>query len=357
MRALTWLCAFALVGLAAAPVRAGQCDWNYPVGVAPESPAPLAINHPVNGNNLPEYGAHLGADFWSGGGCTDFGQAVYAVADGEIVEIVDALGSYLDVVVIRHQVQGIGNVYSMYGHIAREGGLSEGQQVAARQKIGEIDDVLAYFSPCHLHFELLNEAAYQGGPFCNGCENAGFHVSPGYDQNKGVTMGNDVTGDPYIEVIDSVADNRWYYVSDFLEARVGGDCVECGNGMCEAGEDSNNCPADCGGSGDGDGDGDSGGWDTGGDGDGDGDGDSGGWDAGDGDGDGDGDSGGMGSEDGGPTSDGGPTTGGWGGDFGEDAEAGCACATKPNPTGGALGWLGLAGLLVWTRRRRAELSR
>src|SRR5690606_262801 len=159
---------------------------------------PLGDHHPVNGNNLPQYGAHLGADFWSGGGCTDYGRPVYAVADGQIVEIVDNLGSYLDVVVIRHSVDGIGNVYSMYGHIARDGGLSEGQNISARTQIGQIDDVLAYFSPCHLHFELLNESAFQNGPFCNGCANAGFHVSPGYDRNQGVVLGSEPnTGDDY----------------------------------------------------------------------------------------------------------------------------------------------------------------
>ncbi|MCB9569187.1 MAG: peptidoglycan DD-metalloendopeptidase family protein [Myxococcales bacterium] len=237
--------AAALALAAPGPAQAAECAWAFPVGTQPESPAPLADNHPVGGMNLPEYGAHLGGDYWSGGGCTDLGQPVYAAADGEIVEIVDNLGSYLDVVVIRHAVPEIGPIYTMYGHIARDPGLSEGAKVARRQKIGEIADVLQYFSPCHLHFEILNESAYQNGPFCSGCQNAGYHVSPGYDQKKGVTKGTAVSGDEYLEVNDGVADNRWYFTDAFVEARLDQTCGACGDGMCDAGEDFENCPADC----------------------------------------------------------------------------------------------------------------
>jgi hypothetical protein len=221
--------AFAAAALACVAPRAvtAACPWGFPVGDDPSSPAPLADNHPVGGMNLPDYGAHLGADFWSGGGCTDLGRTVYAVADGEIVEIVDALGSYLDVVVIRHDEPTIGPIYSMYGHISRDDALAEGDMVAMRQPIGTIADVLAYFSPCHLHFELSSEAAYQEGPFCNGCANAGYHVSPGYDQQQGTTPGMARTGDPYIEVDDAIADNRWYRVDEFIQARLDADCAPC----------------------------------------------------------------------------------------------------------------------------------
>jgi MYXO-CTERM domain-containing protein len=221
------------------------CPWGFPVGDDPTSPAPLADNHPVGGMNLPEFGAHLGADFWSGGGCTDLGRTVYAVADGEVVEIVDALGSYLDVVVIRHDDPDVGTVYSMYGHISRDDGLSEGDDVAFRQPIGEIADVLAYFSPCHLHFELLNEAAFAQGPFCSGCANAGYHVSPGYDQQVGVVEGQTRSGDPYLEVDDAIGDNRWYRVDEFLQARTDEQCGTCGDGVCGGGEDFDDCPDDC----------------------------------------------------------------------------------------------------------------
>lgn len=223
-----------------------DCRWAFPVGVSDDSPAPLGDHHPVGGNNLPEYGVHLGADFWSGSGCTDLGQPVYAVADGEVVEVVDSLGSYLDVVVIRHEAHGLGNVYSMYGHIARDPSVTEGTMVSRRQLIGSIDNVLAYFSPCHLHFEILSESAFMNGPFCNGCAAAGYHVSPGYDQKKGVTEGTDsVTGDRYLEVNDAVADNRWYFVDEFLQARLAISCGSCGDGTCDSGESYGSCPQDC----------------------------------------------------------------------------------------------------------------
>jgi hypothetical protein len=243
MRGAAWVAL--VVGLLVPRVAWGACAWAYPVGDGPLSPAPLANNHPVGGMNLPAYGAHLGGDYWSGGGCTDYGRTVYAAADGEIVEIVDGLGSYLDVVVIRHEDPEVGAVYTMYGHIARDAGLSEGQPVDYRQPIGIIDDVLAYFSPCHLHFEIFSDEGYQQGPFCNGCAAAGYHVSPGYDQQAGVTAGADPGGDTWIEVNDGIAGNRWYHTNPFIDARLDATCGRCGDGTCDAGEGFDDCPADC----------------------------------------------------------------------------------------------------------------
>lgn len=195
--------------------------------------------------NLPEFGTHLGGDYWSGGGCTDFGQTVYAVADGEVVEIVDALGSYLDVVVIRHDDPQVGPVYSMYGHISRDAGLAIGQSIDYRDPIGFIDDVLAYFSPCHLHFELLSEEAYSQGPFCSGCAGAGYNVSPGYDQGAGVMAGAEPSGDTWLEVADGIAGNRWFHTDAFIDARLDATCGACGDGICDASENYDACPADC----------------------------------------------------------------------------------------------------------------
>ncbi len=235
----------ALSVIATPAVAVAACAWGYPVGDDPSSPLPLSDNHPVGGMNLPDFGSHLGADFWSGGGCTDLGETVYAVADGEVVEIVDGLGSYLDVVVIRHDDPALGPIYSMYGHIARDAGLSEGAAVQLRDPIGTIDDVLAYFSPCHLHFELLSEAAYAQGPFCNGCEAAGFNVSPGYDQQAGVTPGTEPSGETYLDVNDGIDGNRWYHAEAFIDPRLDAVCGRCGDATCNAGESYDNCPQDC----------------------------------------------------------------------------------------------------------------
>lgn len=243
MRHLLPLSAAAL--LFQAPAVAHACAWAYPVGDASNSPAPLSNNHPVGGDNLPNLGVHLGADYWSGGGCTDFGQTVYAAADGVVVEVVDGLGSYLDVVVIEHDDPAVGTVYTMYGHIARNPEITEGAPVERRQPIGEIDDVLAHFSPCHLHFEILSQEGFEDGPFCNGCAAAGFSVSPGYDQNAGISMGQDPSGDAWIEVVDGVSANRWYYTDDFIDARLDASCGECGDDTCDSGETFENCPADC----------------------------------------------------------------------------------------------------------------
>ena len=63
----------AAIALWPSTARAEACAWGFPVGDVAGSPAPLANNHPVGGMNLPEYGSHLGGDYWSGSGCTDFG--------------------------------------------------------------------------------------------------------------------------------------------------------------------------------------------------------------------------------------------------------------------------------------------
>jgi murein DD-endopeptidase MepM/ murein hydrolase activator NlpD len=216
----------ALLGASRDASAAPACRWSYPVGSAPESgPAPLANNHPVGGTNLPQYGRHLGGDFWNGGGCAALGQPVRAAADGVVVEAIDDLGSYLDVVVIRHDDPEIGKVYTMYGHIAREAAVKKGAAVARGQQIGTIANVLAYFSPCHLHFEILSEESFASGPFCSGCQAAGYHVSPGYDQKRGITEGkHPVTGDPFIEVNDDVVSNRWYVTDPFLKRRMTRPC-------------------------------------------------------------------------------------------------------------------------------------
>lgn len=227
------------------PSVAQACGWAYPVGDSPEAPAPLSNGHPVGGGNLPNLGVHLGADYWSGGGCTDLGQTVYAAADGVVVEVVDGLGSYLDVVVIEHQDPAAGTVYTMYGHIARNPEIVEGTPVGRRQPIGVIDDVLAYFSPCHLHFEILSAEGFDNGPFCSGCAGAGFSVSPGYDQNAGVSMGQDPSGDAWIEVVDGIEANRWYYTDAFIDARLDADCGDCGDGSCGGAESFETCPQDC----------------------------------------------------------------------------------------------------------------
>lgn len=217
--------------------RADACRWSYPVGEAPDSPAPFRDGHPVGGTNLPAFGVHLGSDFWQGGGCTDLGKPVYAAADGVVVEIADGLGSYLDVVVLRHDDPEIGPVYTMYGHIDRAGSLAEGQTVTRRTQLGTIGNVLPHgFSPCHLHFEILSEEAYGEGPFCSGCAAARIRVSPGYDQKRGVTKAtHPASGDPYLEVKDAVAGNRWYVAEPFLDRRIERGCDGPPDGASDAG--------------------------------------------------------------------------------------------------------------------------
>ena len=118
---------------------------------------------------------HCGED-WNGegGGNTDYGDPVYAVASGVVTAAGDYGPSWGNIITIEHQMKGATApeyeiVESQYAHLSVMN-VSKGELVTRGQKIGEIGNANgAYYA--HLHFEMRwNEkagATSDGGYWCD----------------------------------------------------------------------------------------------------------------------------------------------------------------------------------------------
>lgn len=99
---------------------------------------------------------HLGED-WNGhgGGNSDFGDPVYAIADGAVYWSKPNKGSWGNIVRIIHNIGTYDKpryIESFYAHLD-ELMVGEGQEVLRGQQIGTIGDANGHF-PAHLHLEI-----------------------------------------------------------------------------------------------------------------------------------------------------------------------------------------------------------
>ena len=133
---------------AAEPLR---CGFDFPVG------APDGIGYydaqPFGDND------HLGND-WNGlgGGDTDLGQPVYAVADGVVLDARDHGGGWGNVVRVAHPCAG--DLESLYAHLDVIE-VEPGAVIARGDRIGTIGDAGGRYR-AHLHFELRERAMALG---------------------------------------------------------------------------------------------------------------------------------------------------------------------------------------------------
>lgn len=127
-------------------------DWfDYPVG-APNARGYYRAQK-FGGSKL-----HLGED-WNGigGGNSDYGDPVYATANGKVSYCGHVRLGWGNVVMIVHPVRGGEEpVEAVYAHLA-EVGVREGQVVQRGQVIGAIGDADGCY-PAHLHFEIRKKA-------------------------------------------------------------------------------------------------------------------------------------------------------------------------------------------------------
>lgn len=155
---------------------------------APEPRATVCGGPPVDGFDLPvgapdgegyrdaqPFGRnrHLGND-WNGvgGGNTDLGDPVYAIADGVVTSARDVRGGWGLVVRIAHPIEN-GCVESLYAHLLNAT-VSRGEPVRRGQPIGAIGDAWgAYLA--HLHFELRDRV---GAPLGAGYGSSSHHLDP-----------------------------------------------------------------------------------------------------------------------------------------------------------------------------------
>ena len=95
---------------------------------------------------------HLGEDWnGSGGGNTDCGEPVYAIANGVVTYAADAGPGWGNVVIVTHTLPDGSKVQSLYGHMQEI--LKTSGEVSKREKIGSIGDANGKYL-CHLHLEL-----------------------------------------------------------------------------------------------------------------------------------------------------------------------------------------------------------
>lgn len=123
--------------------------WSYPIGLPGRPPGDgFFVRHGFQVENTwfnPGYW-HTGED-WYAIAADTAGVEVYAVADGEVVYV----GSNYPgrVVIVRHA----DDLFSMYGHLAFEPPVVEGQRVSRGELLGAVlrrsDNV-----PNHLHYEI-----------------------------------------------------------------------------------------------------------------------------------------------------------------------------------------------------------
>lgn len=121
------------------------CDgFDFPVG--PPHGAGYYDAQPF-GENL-----HLGNDWnGNGGGDSDLGDPVHAVAAGVVLEAIDHGGGWGNVVRIAHATCG-DHVESLYAHLDQIA-VSPGQSIARGERIGTIGTAHGQYR-AHLHFEL-----------------------------------------------------------------------------------------------------------------------------------------------------------------------------------------------------------
>lgn len=97
---------------------------------------------------------HLGEDWnGNGGGDSDLGDPVHAIAAGVVVSARDHGGGWGNVVRVAHDL-GTTRIESLYAHLDRMD-VAAGQVVAVGESIGTIGTAGGRY-PAHLHLELRN---------------------------------------------------------------------------------------------------------------------------------------------------------------------------------------------------------
>lgn len=117
---------------------------------------------------------HLGSDWnGNGGGDSDFGDPVHAVASGRVVFAADVGGGWGNVVRVVHHCDD-GSVESLYGHLATLD-VAVGAHVGRGGVVGTIGDADGQYL-AHLHFELRRRVgAAIGGGYGSGADT---HLDP-----------------------------------------------------------------------------------------------------------------------------------------------------------------------------------
>ena len=149
--------------------------FDFPVG-KPEGKGYYDAQH-FGANN------HLGEDWnGNGGGNSDLGDPIYAIANGKVSLAKDVKGGWGNVIRIIHTLPSGEQVESLYGH-CDEIFVKETEEVKKGQKIGTIGTADGQYK-AHLHFEIR--------------EKPGMPIGKGYSENI----------DGYVNPSKFIYDNR-----------------------------------------------------------------------------------------------------------------------------------------------------
>lgn len=184
--------------------------FGYPVGDLSTSPAggwvvTQVLGHYLDWNGF--VGGHLAQDIASGGGEAATANAeVHSVADG-VVLYAGANGStYVNVVLIQHDLGGGQSLCSFYGHLGQVD-VVEGQAVARGELVAHVLDWSATFGEAnsHLHYVLLSS------DLCAASDAAGGALVCGYDYTAGPNGITDLSNEPatYTSVGDPCGDQAY----------------------------------------------------------------------------------------------------------------------------------------------------
>lgn len=204
----------------------GDVDYlgfGYPVGDKSTSPAggwvvTQVLGHYLDWNNFK--GGHLAHDIASGDGEGATANApVYSVADGVVLYAGSNSSTYVNVVLIQHEVGNGETICSFYGHLGSVT-VSEGQTVARGDQVATVLDWYAHFgiANSHLHYVLLSP------DLCAASDAAGGALICGYDNTAGPNGITDLSNEP--AVYTSVGDpcgtqnypNAFHSPTKFIDA-------------------------------------------------------------------------------------------------------------------------------------------
>jgi len=185
-----------------------QGGFGYPVGDGTTGPAGGWMVTQVLGHYLEIdgfEGGHLAHDVALSEDETAHAP-VFTIGDGEVLYAGPNASSYVNVVLVRHELPGIGVVCSFYGHLGSVL-VAEGQTVARGETIATVLDWTAHFGwpNSHLHYVVLSEE------LCLASDAARGALVCGYDESRGENGIDTLDDEPptYTSVGDPCGDHAY----------------------------------------------------------------------------------------------------------------------------------------------------
>lgn len=195
------------IGYNCVPGPTGDGAFGYPVGDLTTGPAggwtvTQVLGHYLNFGSF--VGGHLAQDIANGEDATA-NASVHSVADGTVLYAGSNASTYVNVVLIQHQVDDT-TICSFYGHLGSVT-VSAGDAVARGDQIATVLDWQAQFGEAnsHLHYVLLSADLCAAADAANGALVCGYDETPGPNGIDGL----DTEPPTYTSVGDPCGDDQY----------------------------------------------------------------------------------------------------------------------------------------------------